>query len=68
MNEYDTKYDEKWEKQINALLDGELNDAEADELKSEATDDRELARALFDANARHRCLPAAGAPRLRISC
>ena len=49
MNEYDTKYDGKWEKQINALLDGELNEADADELKSEATDDRELARAIVEA-------------------
>ena len=42
-------YDEKQEQQINALLDGELDQTDADELKSEATDDRELARAIVEA-------------------
>jgi anti-sigma factor RsiW len=42
-------YDENWEQQINALLDGELGQADADELKSAATDDRELARAIVEA-------------------
>jgi anti-sigma factor RsiW len=49
MNEYDDKSEGKWEKQINALLDGELNQTDADELKSEATDDRDLARAIVEA-------------------
>ncbi len=43
------EYDEIREKQINALLDGELDQADADELKSAATDDRELARAIVEA-------------------
>lgn len=42
-------YDEKWEAQINALLDGELSPDEADQLKQKASDDRELARAIIDA-------------------
>ena len=42
-------YDEKKEQQINALLDGELDQADADELKSAAVDDRELARAIVEA-------------------
>ena len=42
-------YDEKWEEQINALLDGELNSADADLLKAEASDDRDLARAIIEA-------------------
>lgn len=45
MNEYDNK----WEQQINALLDGDLDKTGADELKSAATDDRELARAIVEA-------------------
>jgi len=45
MNEHD---DER-ETQINALLDGELNSAGADELKSAASDDRELARTIIEA-------------------
>ena len=44
------EYDEKWEQQINALLDGELDKAAADELKAAATDDRELARAIVEAH------------------
>ena len=43
------EYDEKWEEQINALLDGELSSADADLLKAEATDDRDLARAIIEA-------------------
>jgi len=43
------KYDENWEQQINALLDGELDKADADELKTAATDDRDLARAIVEA-------------------
>ena len=43
------KYDEKWEEQINALLDGELSPEDADLLKAQATDDRELARAIVEA-------------------
>ena len=42
-------YDENWEQQINALLDGELGQSDTDELKSAATDDRELARAIVEA-------------------
>jgi len=43
------EYDEKWEEQINALLDGELSTQDADLLKAEATDDRDLARAIIEA-------------------
>jgi len=43
------KYDEKWEEQINALLDGELSADDADLLKAKATDDSELARAIIEA-------------------
>ena len=43
------KYDEQWEDRINALLDGELSVADADLLKAEASDDRDLARAIVEA-------------------
>ena len=43
------EYDEKWEEKINALLDGELSPEDAEQLKSEATDDRELARTIVEA-------------------
>jgi hypothetical protein len=43
------EYDEKWEDQINALLDGELSSEDAELLKAEATDDRDLARAIVAA-------------------
>jgi len=43
------EYDEKWEDKINALLDGELSSEDADLLKAEATDDRDLARAIVEA-------------------
>ncbi len=43
------EYDEKWEDQINALLDGELSAADAELLKEEASDDRDLARAIVEA-------------------
>lgn len=43
------EYDDKWEAQINALLDGELSDGDAEVLKAQATDDRDLARAIIEA-------------------
>ena len=43
------EYDEKWEDRINALLDGELSAEDAGLLKAEATDDRQLARAIVEA-------------------
>ena len=43
------EYDEKWEDRINALLDGELSAEDADLLKAEATDNRQLARAIVEA-------------------
>lgn len=43
------EYDEKWEDRINALLDGDLSAADADLLKAEASDDRDLARAIVEA-------------------
>jgi len=44
------EYDEKWEDRINALLDGELSDTDAEALKSEASEDRQLARAIIEAH------------------
>ena len=44
------EYDEKWEERINALLDGELSADDAELLKAEASDDRELARAIVEAH------------------
>lgn len=43
------EYDENWEKQINALLDGELSDIDAEALKEQASDDKALARAIIEA-------------------
>ncbi len=43
------EYDEKWEDRINALLDGDLSATDADLLKAEASDDRDLARAIVEA-------------------
>ena len=43
------EYDEKCEDKINALLDGELSADDADLLKAEASDDRDLARAIVEA-------------------
>lgn len=43
------EYDEKWEEQINALLDGELGQHDAESLKAKASDDRKLARAIIEA-------------------
>jgi anti-sigma factor RsiW len=40
---------DKWEEQINALLDGELDPDESEELKSAATNDQDLARAIVEA-------------------
>jgi anti-sigma factor RsiW len=42
-------YDDKWEQQINALLDGELNGADSEALKSAAETDVELARRIVEA-------------------
>ena len=52
------EYDEKWEDRINALLDGELSDTDAEALKSEATDDRDLARAIIEAHQLQRAMDA----------
>ena len=52
------EYDEKWEDRINALLDGELSDTDAEALKSEATDDRDLARAIIEAYQLQRAMDA----------
>ena len=41
--------EKKMEQQINALLDGELNSGDAEQLKAAATDDRDLARAIVEA-------------------
>ena len=42
-------YDENQEQRINALLDGDLDPAEADLLKAAAGDDRDLAQAIVEA-------------------
>lgn len=42
---------ERWEAQINALLDGELSKAEVAELKREAEGNQTLAQAIIDAHA-----------------
>lgn len=50
MNTYDDNRENKsWEEQINALLDGALNEAEAEALKNAAKDDTELARKIVEA-------------------
>jgi hypothetical protein len=43
------EHDEKFEQQINALLDGELSAMDAEALKLQAADDRVLARAIIEA-------------------
>lgn len=43
------EYYEKREERINALIDGDLGQADADDLKAAASDDRELARAIVEA-------------------
>jgi len=50
------EYDDKWEDHINALLDGELSAGDADLLKAQASDDRELARAIVEAYQLHRAM------------
>ncbi|MGI9291641.1 MAG: hypothetical protein ACR2QG_10250, partial [Gammaproteobacteria bacterium] len=46
----ETKPDkDKWESQINALLEGELDDDESEALKWAATADQELARSIVEA-------------------
>lgn len=45
-NSHDKEY---WEARINALLDGDLDQAESEDLKWAATNDQELARAIVDA-------------------
>lgn len=42
-------YEDNWEREINALLDGELNGLDADELKAAAKDNTELASRIVDA-------------------
>ncbi|MEM1413116.1 MAG: hypothetical protein AAGH19_12240 [Pseudomonadota bacterium] len=39
----------EWEAQVNALLDGELDETQADALKAQAEDDQTLARAIIEA-------------------
>ncbi|MGA9572427.1 MAG: hypothetical protein WBS20_00625 [Lysobacterales bacterium] len=43
------EYEDKWEERINAMLDGELSAADAELLKVEASDNRQLARAIVEA-------------------
>jgi anti-sigma factor RsiW len=39
---------QEWEDQINALLDGDLDDAQAEQLKTAASSDQRLARAIIE--------------------
>jgi len=50
------EHDDKWEDQINALLDGELSADDADLLKAQASDDRVLARAIVEAYQLHQAM------------
>lgn len=43
------EFEDKWEDRINALLDGELSASDAESLKTEASADQELARAIVEA-------------------
>ena len=63
MNEHDNIR----EQQINALLDGELDDAAADALKHDASNDQELARAIIDAYQLQRAMEHAGIERAPAS-
>jgi hypothetical protein len=40
---------QEWEEQVNALLDGELNDVQAGALKAAAASDQALAQAIIEA-------------------
>ena len=51
-------YDDKWEDRINALLDGELSDTDSEALKAQASDDRDLARAIVEAYQLQRAMDA----------
>ena len=47
---HDTRPDlQEWEDAINALMEGELDDREAEQLKTAATEDQALARAIIEA-------------------
>ena len=61
------EYDEKWEQQINALLDGELGESDTEALKSAADDDRELARAIVEAYQLQQAMEGVGIERAPAS-
>jgi anti-sigma factor RsiW len=61
------EYDEKWEDRINALLDGELSAADADLLKAQASDDRDLARAIVEAYQLQQAMDGIGVERAPAS-
>jgi anti-sigma factor RsiW len=61
------EYDEKWEQQINALLDGELGETDTEALKSAAGDDRELARAIVEAHRLQQAMEVIGIERAPAS-
>jgi hypothetical protein len=56
-----------WELQVNALLDGELDEASSDLLKQAAIEDHELARAIIDAYQLQRGLDQVGVERAPAS-
>jgi hypothetical protein len=61
------RYDEKWEDQINALLDGELSEIDADLLKDAAGSDGELARAIIEAHQLQQAMNRIGVERAPAS-
>ena len=54
------EYDERMEHVINALLDGELNEADAEELKAQAGSDQALAQAIIEAYQLKRAMEGLG--------
>jgi len=63
MKKYDDGNDGKWEQQINALLDGELDKTDADQLKAAAVNDRDLARAIIEAHQLQQAIDEVGVER-----
>ena len=61
------EYDEKWEDKINALLDGELGEADAEMLKTAASDDRDLAKAIVEAYQLQQAMDGIGVERAPAS-
>jgi anti-sigma factor RsiW len=56
-----------WESQVNALLDGELDEASAEALRQAASEDHELARAIIEACRLQRSMDSIGIERAPAS-